>query len=707
MERTPIIFSVLLFLISTAVAVNVDADFDTILSGYYFNTDLSFTTDMTLAADAANVVDGDPSDLQNGDTVCSGATLTVFPVTTSKWAVSSLSVKSIYPECSVGYCPPMEAGGSVSYNKNIKWLSSGIFDEHDSFGDSSGFTYDYTSSFAQDKYADLGTFYDQPVKYVNSSGTYNDKEAGANVFCKGTMQVRDGSTVKTSLGLPYVMFGGVDFTVNSAGSHAISTRLTDTECFGAIVKHPLNTGDHKDFFRIYYFTENQPSISDATKTITINVQPASGTCDMHETNVVATSSLLSEDIIMLKTTIQNDGSTGIKVTDVSGNNPDYTVEPFPTSMCIDLGFPSSLCPSSNGFDQEIYPVLFDSRNLYVFIYRAPGASGSLTITFNAETMDDTCGGATCSEQVSLTGPITCEIDPTSLTYGTLEVAEFLVTCRNLGGYVTPCIGDDWYWAGGLDGDFVEKDNTHALAYPTSPPGSSGTLRYESGIALCLSEIDVVEPTYVCEFIPPSAELNFSQSQDFAFNCTVDDTPHQPDSTDYDLIDGLDGSTSGETTDGVTYDAPDDATDGQLSGFGHFDDAPSPILGAIAFAQINVVNGTGGMNDTNDTNDTGYNDDGSSIWCTIGGNGPLTVFPGFSGWVGIQCGPDANETCDDVEWSMEPPEAGSLTGSDTNGTYYSITGEPGDSGEIWAIVTPGGDGCYKPFTIMEPWCWEFS
>ncbi|MDD5171704.1 MAG: hypothetical protein PHF60_01565 [Candidatus ainarchaeum sp.] len=705
MNKTPLLFSILL--LSVCSGTTVDANFDNLLSGYYFNTDMSFTSDFTLSTDADYVIDGDANDLQNGDSVCSGAVLNVMPTTSTKWAVSDLSIKSLYPECSVSYCPAMESGGSVSHNKAIKWLSGSVFDEHDDYGDSSGFVYDYSQTFAQEKYGDLGTFYDQPMTYHNLSGDYSNKEGGANVFCKGTLQVRDGSTTKSSLGMPFLLFGGVDFPVNSAGSHAISTRLADVECFGAVVKHPLNTDSHKDFFRLYYFTKNQPSIADstATKTITINVETAGGTCEMHQTDVVASSSLLSEDIIMLKTTMHNDGDP-IKVTSVTWTNPDYSVVPFPTSLCTDLGFPSSLCPTSNGFNEEIYSFLFTSRNLYVLIYRTPGASGGLTLTYHAQTMDDTCGGPfTCTEPLSLSGPITCEIVPSSDNLGSNMGRQFNVSCLGIDGYDIPCVGDDWYWAEGLDGDFIEKDNTHALAYTTSPPGSDGSLRYESGIALCLSQINVTETPYSCEFDPSSAELNFSQSQAFAFNCTdeEDDTPTTPDSSEYDLIDGLDGSTSDESTTGVTYNAPDDETDGNLRGIGWFDE----YFTAPALAPINVVNGTGGMNDTNDTNETGYNDDGSSIWCTIGGNGVLTVYPGYSGWVGIQCGPDANETCDSVDWSMEPPEVGALTGSDTNGTYYSITGAPGDSGQIWAIVTPGGDGCYKPFTIMSPFCWEFS
>lgn len=792
MARTSILLSILLFLIPILAATNVDADFDYFLSGRYFDTDMTFTTGMTISADPAYVVEGDPDNLQNGDTVCAGATLTVVPSSTSKWAVSSLSIKSQYPESP---CAGPDAGGSTSYNKNIKWLSSSVFDEHDDFGDDYGYKSDYSLSSTQEMYSQLGTFYDEPTTYINLEDTYTGKESGANVFCKGTLAVRDGTSAKggSPWSMPVLLFGGVPFTVNDVGSHPISTKLEDVKCFGAIVKHPLNTASSPSCFRIYYFTKgSDQNVADTTKTININVEEGSGTCNMHELSVESTGPI-SDDLTGLKIRMHNDGDP-MKVTSVTSSNPDYTALPFTEFLCAFLGIPDSLCPESSGFNEPI--ATGGNKDLYVLLGQGAGASGGTTLNFQAETTATSCGGPVeCTEAVPIYGNVsfTCEIDPASASLATNEVAEFQVECKNLADdvitcsgsnwtwqgltgvfnekdnthaetYTTstagsgtltyssgmaechshisvttpsfceivplsdtlysgmgreflvtcadaddspmPCVGSDWQWADGLTGGFWEKDNEHALAYVTSSPGSTGTLTYTSGDAECLSNIDVNTSAspFDCELNPPSADLNYSESQDFELNCWEDGVPTEPDDADYGLFGGLGGGLSGESTDGATYTAPDHDTDGDLGALGWFGDYFIP-----SFAGITVTNGTGGeeCDETLDPDCDGENDDGSSDDCTIAGHGaPLSVFPGYSGWVGINCGIDENLPCEEVEWTIT--SGSSLYDSDDNGTGFTVAGSPGTSGKITAVI--GGDPsqkCFRLFNILETWCWEFS
>ncbi|MBU0532349.1 hypothetical protein KKB44_02540 [Candidatus Micrarchaeota archaeon] len=675
----------LLILFSSVYATSINnGEFEGTMSTWYFETDMQFTTDFTLSLVSGSVATGDPADLETGDIVCMGSVVRVTPTINTEWATPDFDVVALYPAWGPGY-PAMITYSTVNTNRDIEWLSSSIFNNHKTFADANDYSQDIS------RYEELDIFYDQSVTYNNATGQFHsNKKGGANLFCKGTLQTRDGTTEEGTSSLPTT--SSVDITLDGGGSHAISTRITGTECFGAVVKHPLDLDD-PPWFWLDYFSHSPPSALSnplGTTTKTLTVQEGGGTCDFHETDVVASGST-DDDLIMVRVTMENDGAQ-ILITDVSSSNVDYTVEPFPVALCDVLGFPESICPASNGFEEPINTG--SEKDLYVLIQRGVGASGGTVLTFDAETVSDSCGGAgTCSELVSLTGPITCEIEPPELEYGTLEVAEFLVSCEDLAGDPISCVGDDWYWET-ISGDFIERDNTHALAYPTSPPGSSGTLNYRSGIALCFSDIDVVSPNYECEFIPPSANMNTGDSQYFDLNCFVGGSASEPDDADYDAINGLDGSTSGSSTAGTTFNAGAESS-GDLRGFAQWDDpTDDPVLGAVALAPITI----------GASNETDGDDDGSTEFCTIG-DGPLTVYPGYSSWLSIKCGPDGNETCSSVDWSIDPPDVGSVSGNNL-GADVTITGSPGESGIIWAVVGED-ESCFKPFFISTPDCWEFS
>lgn len=690
------LFSILIFFGAFAFATDVTGNFRSdVGEPYHFNTNMQFTTDFTLSASSSgDVVSGNPSNLQNGDVICSGATLTVNPTANTKWAVSSLDIDSLYPDCFTGGCPVMIDYSTLNTNQNIKWITTAQYNDHNSFGDGNPF------SQSPSRYDDLATFHYQRATYYNASGTYNNKRAEANVFCKGTFQVRDGSSVVSGGSSAMPSIPSPSFTVSSSGTHAISTRLQDVECIAAAAKNPLQQSSSLWFY-LYYFTENQPSIaaSIATDTISLTVQDSGGTCSFNENSVTAIQSPYDEDMLMVIVREHNYGDP-ITIDDVSGSSLDFDVDPLPVSLCT-TWFLASDCPSANGFGQTVNSGA--NRNLYVLVQRNPGASGGLILTFEASTVSEACGGASsCTDSVNIGAnvPIDCEIDPSSLTYGTLEVAEFLVECENIAGDSIPCVGDNWYWDS-LSGDFVEKDNDHALAYSTSPPGSTGTLNYESGIAHCLSDITMTSPYYECEFIPPSAEMETGDSEYFELNCFAGGSSSTPDDADYDTINGLLGSTGNSSTDGTTFTAGANST-GDLQGYAFWNDPlDDPVLGAIALAEIQI--GDGG--DDNGTDDDDDDDDGSSEWCTIG-DGPLSAYPGAFGWVNIACGPDADLPCANVTWS----DSGyvDVSGGTDSGTYYNITGEPGDTGTIHAYVDNDPDhSCSLPFSILEPECWEYS
>jgi len=699
--------AILLLLLSAAHATNVNAQYwmTSGMSDYHFNTDMQFTTDFTLSVVSGSVASGNPANLASGDTVCQGATVRVTPTVNAKWATSSLDIDSIYPTClSYGYCPAMISYSTINYNRNIKWLSGSTWDTYDGYGA------DPTSQVIS-HYTGLGTFHDQSVTYITSSGgaytTNNDKRAGANIFCKGDLQVRDGTTtVGAPLELPTT--GTRDITLSSTGTRTIGTRLTGVECFGAVVKHPLDTTSNTEYFRLYYFTKHDPTIPTpmATDSLSINVQAGGGTCSFGETEISASTSFTDADYVLVRTRMQNYGDE-ITITGVSSSNTAFTVDKFPPGVCLGLGFPSSLCPSSHGFDTPISSGTGPgtSRDLYVLIDRN-GATGGTILTYTASTTSATCGGAgTCTDTVDLTGAIFCDVDPATMSTWPDVVDRYTVECQDLGGDPISCSGSNWYWSG-LTGGFIEKTSSQAIAYTRSSAGSTGRLYYQSGAALCYSDVTVQggTPPYECELIPSSATMDPSASRYFRLNCFRSGTASTPDDAEYGRTGGLGGSTSNESTSGATYNAPSSPTEGDMWGYGYWNiPGDDPHLGGIGFAHIRVI--SGGNTTGNMTGGGGGDDDGSSEWCTVG-DGRLTLYPGFYGWTGIMCGPDANETCSGVVWSGEG--ANILSPTNNHGTWYNVTGSIGTSGKINAYVdSDPGRSCYLPFTVGERDCLDYS
>lgn len=714
MHKAEILLVLALF-ISTAFAEDFGADYESTVPDWYFRTDMRMTTDFRLSLVSGGVESGDPTNLRSGDTVCSGAVVRVTPTMNSKWAISRLSIRSAYPTCEATYCPAMISySGGPSLNKDIKWLTPSIYDDNFDQGDRFGFT-----NLAS-RHDQLATFYTQPVTYTNSTGVdYPNKEGGANIFCKGNFQITDGSTVVRETELPAT--SSADITLATSGSHEISTRLSGVDCFAALEKHPIDLPSHPEMFRIYYFTHAGPAISPsaaARRSITLNVGGAAANCTMHESSVDSGGSSLSDAFIRLKVNMCNDGPSPIRVMRVESSNPAYTVSAFPPpALCRAMGF--GLCPDSNGFNQDINSG--SCRDLYVLVTHGPGASGDLTLTFSAEGVASGCGGVSpCAHPVLINDHdiYSCRINPSSVTptlgYGPYELLDFRVTCYNLAGHEIPCVGDNWFWADGLTGGFWERDNRHAAAYPTSPFGSMGTLRYRTGHTECWSSIQLVSSEsdlhYECEFVPASATVDANESEDFVLECTHDGVPATPDEAGYRLDGGLCGTLSNESTSGVTYTACDTNSSGDLVGAGLFrTSSPDyPIIGAIARAPITVRGGpgTGTGNDTNATSG-GPRGPGSSEWCSIDGFDLPTFFPGYYGWITLGCGPTGTGPCSGVVWPPDGADGGVLVGSTSAGTYLHVTIASG-MGRISAYVD--GDAhhsCYKDFFVGPASCLDIS
>lgn len=713
----------LLVLLSAASATSTSADMTMgIQPSFHFSTDMSVNAYSTISMVSGNT--STPTIIKDGDTVCAGSTLSISPTISASWASSSLDIVSIYPTSSgTGYYPAMIPDSTVNYNQAIRWLPSSTYDSQINFVGSNYANEVTEDEPSQSHYNNLQPFVTEPMAYNNGSGTFQNKEGGANVYCKGTLNVMDGSTNLASYDIPSM--SDTQLKLSTTGTHQISVGISGIDCFAATVKHPDNLNDHPSWFWYYYYTANRPNFgsssttSVATQTVTINVQPTGGNCAMHQTSITASSSLNGASLTMVKVTMRNDGDA-MMVNSVSSSDPGFSVSPFPAGLCSLYGIPSSICPSSNGFNTTI--AAGSSVDLYTLVQSSGSNSGGTTLTFNAGVSSSgggTCASgssaATCSQDISL-GPdvaISCQIQPPSLPLGPLEVAQFQVACQNLGGATIPCSGDDWFWADGLSGGFVSKDNTQALAYPTTPAGASGTLRYSSGMANCLTDITTRQPVYECELLPMVVSMNTSDSRHFTLNCFVNGTKTTPDTATYTPINGLSGSTSNSSTTGTDYTAPPFDSSGDLQGFGIFNSAPSPYKGAIGLSHVTVSSGgpnnTTNTNSTNTTNTTtgGTNPNGDSSACSIQGD-IGNVFPGFKEWIGIKCGPKANETCDNVTWSINPIDGGYISGQTLGGTYVTITANQSTSGTVTAVIDgKASQYCFRYFLVGQRQCWEYS
>ena len=411
--------ALLILLLSAAYATSVSADITQGISPeFHFSTDMSVTTSFMMSGLNSTTV-------QSGDTVCNGTTLTINPTVSADWAISSLDIVSIYPTSSgSGYYPTMISDSTVNTDMGIRWLPASTYDGELNFVGSN-----YANEVSQSKshYNNLQPFDTEPMSYDNGSGTFANKEGGAEVYCKGTLNVMDGSTSIGSYELPTT--GNPQVTLNS-GTHQISTSISGIDCFAATLKHPDNIADNPSWFWYYYYTVNRPTFGSGsspvgTTTATINVKPAGGSCKLTQTAIDSTSVTGTPGPSLVHVTVKNDGDP-VTMNDVSSSDPGFTVSPFPTTTCDVLGFPSSMCPSDNGFNEAIPSG--GSKDVYVLMQNNGGTRTILTFT-STVAASSSCSGGTSGSSCTFTTDMSnstsssCTITPSSLTYGTDEVAQ--------------------------------------------------------------------------------------------------------------------------------------------------------------------------------------------------------------------------------------------------------------------------------------------
>lgn len=721
MKKISLFFTILLFFATIPAHADlafVPADMDNGYPEYvYFNTMFVFNNDFGLSAlDPDYVASGDPDDLEGGDQICSGAELTLSPNIVSNWAFAGdVQIRSAYPECThlSTYCPlDVIHTGSTTSNARIVWLSEDVFDAQAEYGRDHLFATDYSIPSTVSRYLELQPpLTQQRVTYVfTTRDPVFNMRGYADIFCKGDLRIQD---MREGRGTVIDMADGTDdleINLDLLGAHEIRTQLENVECFGAVVKDPVDNDnpEHYSFFYLYYYAQNTPDIPSpfVRETTTISVVESAGDCNIGEMSIMPSPSLTDPEHYVVRMVVHNYGDPVI-ITDVSTSDHNFVVGPMDPALCHAPDFDPADCPppgGSNGFGVAI-PRGRDVV-LYLDASRIRGSSRSFQITLHAETVSGACGGpGECDEDARITFfssgpgdtvPASCEIDPASLDIGSYEIGEFEVTCYNTLGVETPCTGSDWSIEG-FSGEFLAATSEYAHIYPRDSPGASGLIRYTSGDVTCTSDIDVVSPDYVCEFDPRRATLDHEEFVDFDLVCSVSGARDTPDFAEYDLTRGLVGSTRGRGPRGITgatYTAPDRNTAGDLRGAGYWETGED-IIGAVAIAGI-VVNNDSGLPP----------DEGGSDICEINGGNPLDVYAGQYGWVSIHCGEDGDIACSSVDWDTPDHELAELRDpSNDHGTGFYITGEVGEEGEISASV--GEEECSIPFTVSSLDCWEVS
>lgn len=701
MKRVTCIALFLLFLgLSFAATYSTTANFE---DGYVersdedFRTGISFKTDYTCSiVSGKSIGTGDPC--KGEAQVCTGSTIRIRPYVIEKWATGgNLQIDSLYPFCR--HPEDMENYTTKTENK-IVWINSVFYDQHSN----DWLEQIHEGSDGEALYNSLGgNFPAQSVDYYREVGElpYTAKKGYADVICKGRWAVSvesrgDGGDMSS----PPTYY---EETFTTEGRRTIRFSLQNVECFAAVVKHPVDSGT--DCFRLYVFAHNAPSIPTVTESSVIsvvNIQPG-----LDITGVRAERS--SGSTYLLRITVRNTGDVREQVTAV--HPISGSAHPAGGLDCMLYGW---FCSGDNGFNEYINPG--DSHDLYVTY------SGTLSgdiFRLDYESPDPTCNASTTwNTTVNIPpgdGITRCEIQPMGLALTPYEIHEWSVTCYNAIGAVVPCVGDDWSFDR-INGGFISKSSRNAIGYVTETscllptPACADYITYRTGSVMCAGRIISYPPedsrdpnSFVCDLTPDSANLNVGDSQDFTVNCSMEGTPASPTRADYDTVNGLDGSLTGETTRGVTFTATTES-EGDVQVIAWYTSPSDPTLrGAIDWSHVivgNITNQT--TNETAQENET----PSEGVLCVINPSVISPAYPSMSGTVVIKCGPSGNETCDGVSWSAES----ATVSGDNYGAVYTVRSDArSGTGRITATIDTdphheGPEGnCEAVLQIQEPEC----
>ncbi|MBI5227970.1 hypothetical protein HY988_05260, partial [Candidatus Micrarchaeota archaeon] len=279
-------------------------------------------------------------------------------------------------------------------------------------------------------------------------------------------------------------------------------------------------------------------------------------------------------------------------------------------------------------------------------------------------------------------PTSCTINPPKLELGPLEVALFTLSCKDITDTSVDCGAVSWLWQG-LSGDFfVTANDSEIYAFTDSPAGSKGFLLAGAGAASCVSNITVpdsnVPDRYVCTLDPNNVNMKVNEGKFFKLSCTKNGLPFPPgNGAVYFTQNGLDGQLSNQSTSGTTFTSSNVPSAGQLVGIGQWVIPNSPIVGAVAFADVQV--GGGVINLTNNTNDT------IPVSCNIA---PYDVSVGTFDFItfNVEC-KNANDTvvpCTSNTWLWNGLVGQFLVSDNTHADGFT-TSPPGSKGLVTYVM----------------------
>ncbi len=653
-----------------------------------------------------------------------GTVIGVTPIPDGRWAAPSLSIFSMLPNCVGLGCFVIEDYSIIHGDKDIKWLSNSLFGEYDADRDGHA-AYDFCDPYVClpsstktgiDAYNELEIFYTQSMTYQRlvSEGPLTNKKGYANVFCTGEMGVWENGVLKAGQEVrdPDDMME-VSVGLIGEGPHRIMTSMSNLDCFASVVKHPLDLTNQ--WFRIFFFGYEAPTFSTANSPeVVVTVEDRQPSLEVVYPIEMGTSGV-NPDVHLLAVTVRNNGDVPVRVTDVENIGGTSARRFVGRWDCELFAFPPSMCPGggSGGFGVSI-PV-DGTETLYV-VYT--GDLEGDVVRFIYEPLATVCN---VNDEFGLvvnmgtTVPVRCEIEPFSVTLTPYEIHEFNVACYNAVDTAVDCVGNNWYWAD-VSGVFTDRTSSYALAYVTGPPSGRPfyTLIYQTGSVTCQARLFSApnEPespsdpnSFVCELVPESAELEINNSQYFDLVCTLEGVPVEPLAADYSLEDGLDGSLSGGSTDGVTFTATVDS-EGNIQVIATYRTPADPSLrSAIDWAHVIVgVPENETINET--TNETGDFGDTKGEGCVIIPND--IERPRYSsGTVSVLCegeGGKWDECSGTASWNFEL----GIANGDARGAVYTISDPTATYGRLH--VNFGGDSdifCWADVKVVETECIEYT
>ncbi|MFH2100734.1 MAG: hypothetical protein ABII71_01460 [Candidatus Micrarchaeota archaeon] len=547
----------LFFLFGAAFAtVSASPEFETPFPDFAFNTGMTFTTGFECEVTSGTVIDGDPC--EGVASVCPGTEIRITPTAYANWGTPGHELIVPYLLCSSGPCLEPDAVGALSITSHrATWLSPSLYEDY-AAPDGYAFFMSDVGTTGEDHYDELGTFYDVPASYYDDVADvwYYDRRARANVFCEGTIQVNHNSpTGSFGVGTSFMPSPGTStVTLDALGAHTIQTQLTGGECFAAAAKLPLERGTTR--FTLIYYGYNTPMVPAAPTTSPV-ITVTEGTCEMEHIGSTAATALTPGGATLVSVFVLNSGDMPATTSGVSAS-AGFFAAPLDAGYCDALGIPPFACRAS-GFGIPVAPGNW--RELFVYLSQDAASTGCPEITIEYECADSGCGGGggTQTFTFDMCDAMSCEIDPPAADMPQGEEVSFSVTCFDLAGAPTPCPSGDWTLSGIL-GEVYDESSTGANAIAESSVGARGNLEFDCGGSCtpCASDLTVVESRLDCWIEPSGAEIEIGDSEDFDVFCEYDDAPVIPDSADWEMEDGLDGTLDDDGVDGARITATVDS-----------------------------------------------------------------------------------------------------------------------------------------------------